>query len=113
MIPEDNDEAAGTMTALMNNEKRKLTLNNIAGNQDASRLRSGSKRYSEPVVGGSGGGYQNPWGDTKRESIAEVQGRKMSNLPGSLKEIGRGLNRKLTEIYDRDTINDVIPLCSQ
>ena len=98
MIPEENDKAAGAMTTLMSNEKRKLTLNNIAGNQDASRLRSGSKRYSEPVVGGSGGGYQNPWGDNKRESIAEVQNRKKSNLPGSLKDIGKGLNRKLTDI---------------
>ena len=101
MIPEGNDEAAGAMTTLMSNEKRKLTLNNIASNQDASRLRSGSKRYSEPVVGG----HQNPWGDNRRETIADVQSRKKSNLPGSLKEIGKGLNRKQTGIvYDADTI---------
>ena len=93
MIPEENDEAAGAMTTLMSNEKRKLTLNNIASNQDAGRLRSASKRYSEPVVGDKGG-HQNPWGDSKRESIADVQSRKKSNLPGSLKEIGKGLNRK-------------------
>lgn len=92
MIPEENDEAAGAMTTLMSSEKRKLTLNNIANTQDAGRLRSGSKRYSEPVamVGGAGG-YR---GDSKRESVANGQSRKKSNLPGSLKELGRGLNRK-------------------
>ena len=96
MIPDENDEAAGAMTTLMSNEKRKLTLNNIASNQDPGRLRSGSKRYSEPVVGSTGGGYQNPWGDSKRESVADVQSRKKSNLPGSLKEVGRGLSCKQT-----------------
>lgn len=99
MVPEENDEAAGAMTTLMSNEKRKLTLNNIANNQDAAgQVRSGSKRYTEPVVGGtaggSGGGYQNPWDDNKRESIAAVQGRKKSSLPGSLRDLGRELNRK-------------------
>lgn len=110
MIPDENDEAAGAMTTLMSNEKRKLTLNNIANSQDAAgRLRSGSKRYSEPVVGGTaaagGGGYQNPWGNSKSESIAAVQGRNKSSLPGSLRDLGRGLNRKQTVIIcDTSTV---------
>ena len=89
MIPEENNEAAGAMTNLMSNEKRKLTLDNIANNQDAAagRLRSGLKRFSEPVVGSTaaagGGGYQNPWGNSKK-----------SSLPGSLRELGSGLNCK-------------------
>ena len=94
MIPDESDQAAGAMTTLMSSEKRKLTLDNIANNQDTGRCRSGSKRYSEPVVGGTAL-YQNPWGDSKREIVADINGRKKGNLPGSLKEMGKGLNRKL------------------
>ena len=101
MIPDENGQAAGAMTTLMSNEKRKLTLNNIANSQDTGRLRSGSKRYSEPVVGGT-----NPWGDSKRESVANINSRKKSNLPGSLKELGKGLNRKLISCH-RSTITSI------
>ena len=89
MIPEENHEAAGATTTLMSNEKRKLTLDNIANNQDAAagRLRSGLKRFSEPLVGSTavagGGGYQNPWGNSKKNS-----------LPGNLRDLGSGLNCK-------------------
>lgn len=94
MIPDENDESTAAMTNLMTNVKRKLTLENIVQSKTSSRLRSGSKRYSEPSVPGAVG-YQNPWDENKRVSLSEVSCRKKSNLPGSLKELGKGLNRKL------------------
>lgn len=94
MIPEEGDQSSSAMTSLMSNEKRKLTLANVDQNRASSRLPSGSKRYSEPTVGGAIGS-QNPWDDSKRVSLSEAGNRKSSNLPGSLKEVGKGLNRKL------------------
>lgn len=94
MIPEEDDQSVSAMTTLMGSEKRKQTLSNITHNQATARLQSGSKRYSEPIVGGAVG-YQNPWDESKRASVVDANGRKRSNLPGSLKELGRGLNRKL------------------
>ena len=95
MIPDENDESTTTaMTSLMGNEKRKLTLGNIDQSRTSGRLRSGSKRYSEPSVGGAAG-HQNPWDESKRASLAEASGRKKSSIPGSLKELGKGLNCKL------------------
>ena len=67
---------------------------NVTQNQMSSRQPSASKRYSEPAVGGATA-YQNPWDDNKRVSLAEVNGRKKSTLVGGIKNIGRGLNRKL------------------
>ena len=91
MIPEEGDQAStAAMTALMSNDKRKLTLANVDQSRATARLQSATKRLSEPAVGGGGGtGYQNPWDENKRLSMAE---RKRSTLPGHLKELGRGLN---------------------
>lgn len=94
MIPNEDDESTDAIATPVTNEKRKLTLENIVQSQTSSRLRSGSKRYSEPSVVGAVG-YQNPWDESKRVSLAEVSCRKRSNLPGSLKELGKGLNCKL------------------
>ena len=94
MIPEDDNQSASAMTTLMSSEKRRVTLANVNQSKKSSRQSSGSKRYSEPIVGGATG-HQNPWDDSKRISFAEVSGRKKSSMPGNLKEIGRGLNRKL------------------
>lgn len=94
MIPDENNESTGSVTNLMTNEKRKLTLENVVESPTSSRLRSGSKRYSEPSVGGAVS-YQNPWDENKRVGLTELSCRKKSNLPGSFKELGKGLNRKL------------------
>ena len=95
MIPEEGDQAStAAMTALMSNDKRKLTVANVDQSRATARLQSATKRFSEPAVGGGGTGYQNPWDENKRLSVAE---RKRSTLPGHLKELGRGLNSENVE----------------
>ena len=92
MIPEEGDQAStAAMTALMSNDKRKLTLANVDQSRATARLQSATKRFSEPAVGGGGTGYQNPWDE---KSVTE---RKRSTLPGHLKELGRGLNSENVE----------------